>query len=195
LAVTELQAAGVEVRLLSGDRPGPVRRIAGDAGITHYRASCLPDEKLDCIRAAQDGGLPVGMAGDGINDAPALAAADVGMAVGAGTDLAKQAGNVVLMGDQLMSIPWLIRLSRKARSVVMQNLLWALGYNLIAISAAVAGLLHPLLAALAMVISSLTVVSNSARLSGFPGLSNAESLEGQEAPSAKESDEATMGAR
>jgi len=167
-AVARLKASGIEVRLLSGDRPGAVFRTAAETGITTYFASCLPDDKIGHVRAGQDGESPVGMAGDGINDAPALAAADVGIAIGAGTELARQSGNVVLMGSRLLDIPWLVELSRHARRVVKQNLLWALGYNLVAISAAVMGVLHPLLAALAMVISSLTVISNSARLARFP---------------------------
>ena len=192
-AVRQLQAAGLDVCLLSGDRLGPVQALAQNLGIAQCHASCLPDEKIERVRAAKNASssasIVVGMVGDGINDAPALAAADAGIAFGAGTELARQSGNVVLLSNRLQDIPWLIALSRHARRIVRQNLFWALGYNMVAITAAVLGVLHPLLAALAMVISSLTVISNSARLDFFPkseactqletvGISKAVTVEG-----------------
>jgi heavy metal translocating P-type ATPase len=167
-AIRRLDEAGIATVLLSGDRAEAAEAIAKELGIGRVEAPRLPQEKIQAVRAAsRDRGIAA-MVGDGINDAPALAAADVGIALGAGTDLARQAGNVVLLSDRLDRIPWLIALSRRTRRIIAQNLAWAFGYNALALAAAAAGLLHPLLAALAMVISSLTVLSNSTRIQSFP---------------------------
>jgi heavy metal translocating P-type ATPase len=167
-AVRRLREAGIGVVLLSGDRLEAARPVAAAVGIDKVEAPCLPDEKIAAIRSAAVAGGAVAMVGDGINDAPALAAADVGMALGAGTDFARQAGHVVLLSDRLDRVAWLVALGRQTRRVIRQNLLWALGYNAVALGAAAAGVLHPLLAALAMVVSSLTVLGNSVRLARFP---------------------------
>ncbi len=161
-----LDRLGVAVAMLSGDRPEASEAVARAVGMRDVRAARLPDEKIAEIRAARREGA-VAMVGDGVNDAPALSAADVGIAVGAGTELAEQAGNVVMVGDRLELTPWLVELSRYTRRIMAQNLAWAFGYNAVALGAAAAGLLHPLVAALAMVASSLTVLSNSARIQGF----------------------------
>ncbi len=162
-AIAELLRAGVRTVLLSGDREEVARAVAESVGIPEVEAPRTPEQKLERLRQAADGRV-AGMVGDGINDAPALSAAEVGIALGAGTDLARQAGNVVLLSDRLTQVPWLIALSRRTRRIIVQNLAWAFGYNAVALGAAAAGLLHPLLAALAMVVSSVTVLSNSLRV-------------------------------
>ena len=167
-AIRRLHEAGISTVLLSGDRVEAAESVARELGIARVEAPRLPQEKIEAVRAASGDGRTVAMVGDGINDAPALAAADVGIALGAGTDLARQAGNVVLLSDRLDRVPWLVALSRRTRRIIVQNLAWAFGYNAIALAAAAAGLLHPLLAAVAMVVSSLTVLSNSARIQSFP---------------------------
>lgn len=167
-AIRRLDAEGISTVLLSGDRIEAAESVARELGIARVEAPRLPQEKIEAVRAASGDGGVVAMVGDGINDAPALAAADVGIALGAGTDLARQAGNVVLLSNRLDRIPWLVALSRHTRRIIVQNLAWAFGYNAIALAAAAAGWLHPLLAAVAMVVSSLTVLSNSARIQSFP---------------------------
>jgi heavy metal translocating P-type ATPase len=167
-AIRRLHEAGISTALLSGDRVEAAESVARELGIERVEAPRLPQEKIEAVRAASSATRAVAMVGDGINDAPALAAANVGIALGAGTDLARQAGNVVLLSDRLDRVPWLVALSRRTRRIIVQNLAWAFGYNAIALAAAAAGRLHPLVAALAMVVSSLTVLSNSARIQSFP---------------------------
>jgi heavy metal translocating P-type ATPase len=167
-AIRRLHEAGISTVLLSGDRVEAAESVARELGIERVEAPRLPQEKIEAVRAASSAARAVAMVGDGINDAPALAAADVGIALGAGTDLARQAGNVVLLSDRLDRVPWLVALSRRTRRIIVQNLAWAFGYNAIALAAAAAGRLHPLLAAIAMVVSSLIVLSNSARIQSFP---------------------------
>jgi cation transport ATPase len=163
-AMARLRELGVRTVLLSGDSAEAAAALAKELGIDRVHAPCLPDEKLRLV--AQADGRLIAMVGDGVNDAPALAAAPVGIAMGAGTDLARQAGNIVLLQSRLDQIPDLILLGRRARRIILQNLLWALGYNSVALGFAAAGYLHPLLAALAMAGSSLTILANSARVRG-----------------------------
>lgn len=172
--VAELKEAGISSVLLSGDSHATAVAVAAQAGIPEVSAPRTPEQKLFCVSAAMEGGKVVAMAGDGINDAPALAAADIGIAVGGGMDLAKQAGNVVVLSGQLRQIPWLVRLSRQTGRIIRANFAWSFGYNAIALAAAAFGLLHPLLAAVAMVLSSVTVLGNSLRISAFPGYAAAE---------------------
>ena len=159
---------GISSVLLSGDRFPAAASIARQVGISRVEAPRSPAEKLQAIADGMVAGKIVAMVGDGINDAPALAAAHTGIAFGAGMDLTRQAGNVVILSGRLMQVPWLIGLSRQTENIIRGNFAWSFGYNAIALGAAAAGLLHPLLAALAMVFSSLTVLGNSLRITRFP---------------------------
>jgi P-type Cu+ transporter len=166
-AVRDLRSMGLEVVLLTGDRIENASRIAKIAGIDRVVAGVLPDGKAAEIRKLRDQGRVVAMAGDGINDAPALAQADVGFAMGTGTDVAIEAGDVTLMRPDLAGIAAAIRLSRATWKIMRQNLFWALGYNVIAIPAAALGALSPVIASAAMAASSVSVVLNSLRLKRF----------------------------
>ena len=159
---------GVASVLLSGDRFPAAAAVARRVGIDRVEAPRTPAQKLEAIGAAIAAGRTVAMVGDGINDAPALAAAHTGVALGAGMELARQAGNVVILSGRLAQIPWLISLSRRTAGIIRGNFAWSFAYNLVALAAAAAGLLHPLLAALSMVVSSLTVLGNSLRIASFP---------------------------
>jgi heavy metal translocating P-type ATPase len=165
--VAALAQQGVKSILLSGDRHPAAAAVAKEVGINMVDAPRTPGEKAHAIAAAVAEGRKVAMVGDGVNDAPALAAAQVGIAMGGGMELAKQAGNVVILSSDLMQIPWLLALSKKTLHIVHSNFAWSFGYNAIALAAAAAGLLHPLLAAMLMVVSSLTVLGNSLRIARF----------------------------
>jgi Cu+-exporting ATPase len=159
-----MRSLSLDVVLLSGDRAGAAKAIAKTAGIERVVAEVLPDGKVAEIRRLQGEGRVVAMAGDGINDAPALAQADVGFAIGSGTDIAIEAGDVTLLRADLKGIARAIALSRATWKVIQQNLFWALAYNVIAIPAAALGYLNPVIASAAMAASSVTVVMNSLRL-------------------------------
>lgn len=164
VAVAELVAMGLRPVLLTGDRPAAAHAVARACGITEVVAGALPDEKVDHVRALQAQGRTVAMVGDGVNDAAALAAADLGIAVGSGTDVALEAADVVLVRDDLLVLPATVELARATMSTIRGNLWWAFGYNTAAIPVAMAGLLNPLLAGAAMALSSFLVVTNSLRL-------------------------------
>jgi heavy metal translocating P-type ATPase len=166
--ILQLRQKGIETVLLSGDRLETAQSLGEQIHLGTVKAPLGPDEKIQFLRDSSASHKTTAMVGDGINDAPALAAAPVGIAMGAGMDLARQAGNVLLLSNDLSQIPWLIHLSRLTRKIIVQNLAWAFGYNTLALAAAALGLLHPLLAAVAMVVSSVTVLANSLRLQNYP---------------------------
>jgi len=175
-AIARLGELGLEVVLLTGDNRRTALAVAGEAGISRVAPEVLPEGKVAEIRRLQESGTVVAMVGDGINDAPALAAADVGIAMGSGTDIAAEAGDVVLMRADLRTVTDAIELSRRATRIMRQNLFWAFIYNVIGIPIA-AGVLYPrfgillspMLASAAMALSSVSVVSNSLRLRRYGG--------------------------
>jgi len=166
-AVASLKALGLRPVLLTGDNETTARTVAAEVGIDEVIAEVLPADKADVIRRLQAEGRVVAMVGDGVNDAPALAQADLGLSIGTGTDVAIEASDLTLVSGDLRAAADAIRLSRATLRTIKQNLGWAFGYNLAAIPLAAIGLLNPVIASLAMVFSSLSVVSNALRLRRF----------------------------
>ena len=163
--VAAVEGLGLSCRMLSGDETGAVERVAGQLGIAEARGRLSPSDKLAAVRSLQAGGHIVAMLGDGINDAPVLAGADVSLALAGGAALAHRAADLVVTGDSLVRVPQAIALARRSRRIVRQNLGWAIGYNALALPFAGAGLVPPWLAALGMAASSLLVTLNALRLS------------------------------
>jgi Cu+-exporting ATPase len=166
-AVMQLRALGLEPVLLTGDHPATAAAVAHDVGIDVVVADVLPEGKVDEVRRLQSEGRVVAMVGDGVNDAPALAASDLGLAMGTGTDAAMQASDLTLVRGDLNAAPDAIKLSRRVLATIKGNLFWAFAYNVAAIPLAAAGLLNPIIAGLAMAASSLFVMGNSLRLRRF----------------------------
>jgi len=159
-----LHELGASVQLLSGDAKLTTAAVAQQAGIADFTAQALPQDKVAAIRKLQSCNQVVAMVGDGVNDAPALAQADVGIAMGSGTEIAIAAGAITMMRDDLALVPQAIQLSRRTVRTIKQNLTWAFFYNTIGIVIAILGWLNPLMAVSAMLVSSLSVVGNSMRL-------------------------------
>ncbi|QCO68325.1 cadmium-translocating P-type ATPase [Luteimonas yindakuii] len=173
--VAQLRALGLRVHLSSGDADAPVHAFAARLGIEHAHARQRPEDKLGYARALQAQSRVVAMVGDGVNDAPVLAGADVSLAMAEGAPLAQQSADLVLTGRTLQRVPQAIAIARRTRQVIRQNLAWAAGYNVIAVPLAAAGWVTPWLAALGMALSSLLVVGNALRLARMPVQAGAKS--------------------
>lgn len=162
--IRDLQSQGIEIWMLTGDNQRTATYIAKEAGISHVMAEVLPQDKASKVRELQKQGKKVGMVGDGINDAPALATADIGFAIGSGTDIAVEAADIVLVRNDLRTLSQAVQISRKTMTNIKENLFWALIFNSIGIPLAAFGILNPMIAGTAMAFSSVTVVSNAIRL-------------------------------
>ena len=166
-AIERLKALGLRTVLLTGDNTASANAVAAEVGIDEVIAEVMPADKADVIARLQAEGRVVAMAGDGVNDAPALARADLGLSIGTGTDVAIEASDLTLVSGDLNAATEAIRLSRRTLRTIQQNLGWAFGYNLAAVPLAAVGLLNPVVASAAMAFSSLSVVGNALRLRRF----------------------------
>ncbi len=163
-AISALHDLGLRVIMMTGDNERAAATVAARTGVTEFRANAKPEDKLALVRELQAQGLQVAMVGDGVNDAPALAQADIGIAMSTGTDVAIEAGDITLLNGDVSKIAEAIALSRATLGAIKQNLTWAFGYNVVAIPIAAAGLLNPIIAGATMAMSSVSVMANSLRL-------------------------------
>ena len=163
-AIKELRNMNIDVVMLTGDNNRTAQTIAKQVGIEHVIAEVLPEEKAHQISLLQDKGKQVAMVGDGINDAPALVKADIGMAIGTGAEVAIEAADITILGGDLLLVPKAIKASKATIKNIRQNLFWAFGYNVAGIPIAACGLLAPWIAGAAMALSSVSVVTNALRL-------------------------------
>ncbi len=163
-AIETLHALGLKVSMLTGDAPGPAAAVAATVGLDDWRARATPADKLAQVQELHAAGRHVAMVGDGINDGPALAAADIGIAMGNGTDVAMEAADITILAGDISKIAEAVQLGRATLRTIRQNLVWAFGYNVVAIPLAAMGLLNPIIAGAAMAFSSVSVMANSLRL-------------------------------
>ena len=166
-AIQELRKMGLKVYMLTGDNRRTAEAIAGQVGVDEVMAEVLPQHKADAVENLKKQGHIVAMVGDGINDSPALVTADIGIAIGTGTDIAIESSDITLIQGDLMAIPTSLKLSKMTMKKIRQNLFWAFFYNVIGIPVAASGLLSPIIAGAAMAFSSVSVVSNSLSLKRF----------------------------
>ena len=173
-AVLALQKMGIRSALVTGDNAGSARSVADVVGITDVHADVLPENKAAIVTQLKAGGERVAMVGDGINDAPAMAIADVGIAMSTGTDVAMQAAGITLMRGDVRLVADSLDISRRTYAKIKQNLWWAFGYNVLGIPLAALGMLNPVIAGAAMAFSSVSVVSNALLLRRWRGAAAAE---------------------